>query len=302
MISIITPTYNRRHLLSAAYQSLLRQNNKDFVWIIVDDGSPDDTQVLCRTWIEEQKISIVYERQENGGVNRARNRGIELAQGELILYLDDDDYLSDDAVDTIYHYWQTIKDNPKIVGFLFLSGYQSTGEVVGTRFRDEVSINNYIKIYYWDKVKGDKTIVHKTEIQKKFPFPVFEGEKFAPEAIMYDRIAREYDHLCVNKVLQYKEYIEDGITKNMYPEAEMIKGLLACHYERIDKAFPCRIQHRSLRKWLRLKLRTNTSLSSAFRESKCFWSCLLNLPIVLAKILLIRAGKKLGISKMQKYI
>lgn len=302
MISIITPIYNRRHLLDAAYQSLLRQSNKDFEWIVIDDGSTDAADELCQTWIGEQKISIVYERQENGGVNRARNHGIELAQGELIMLLDDDDYLSDDAVDTIYRYWHTINDNSKIAGFLFLSGYQSNGEVIGTCFGDDVSINNYIKVYCRDKIKGDKTIVHKTEIQKKFPFPVFEGEKFAPEAIMFDRIAKEYDYLCVNKILQYKEYLDKGLSNNMYPESEMINGLLAFHYGRTDKAFPFRTRWRHLRKWLRLKLCMNTSLFSVFCESKCFWVCLLNFPIVLTQILLIRIGKKLGISKVQKYI
>jgi glycosyltransferase involved in cell wall biosynthesis len=302
MLSIITPTYNRCHLLGAIYQSLLRQSNKDFVWIIIDDGSTDNTQDVCQAMIDEQKIKIVYERQENGGVNRARNRGVELAQGELITSIDSDDYFSDDAVETIYHYWQTIKDNPKIACICFLNGYQGTGKIVGTLFPNgDVSINNYTKLYYWDKVTGDKTGATKTEILRRFPFPVFEGEKFAPEEISFNRAAKEYDLLCVNKIIKYVEYLEEGITKTGYPESEIVTGLLTCNNEKIDKAFPYRVRSKSMKNWLWLKLQVNkTPLLSTIRESKSFWLCLVNLPRVWAKMLKYRVRKKLGINKAKK--
>jgi len=272
MISIITPTYNRGHLINNAYQSLLRQSNKHFVWIIIDDGGTDGTQALCRSWIMEEKIKIFYERQENGGVNRARNRGVELAQDGLALFLDDDDYLGNDAVSTVYHHWGAIKDNPKIAGILFLSGCQKTGEVIGRPFQNDVLTNNYIR--HRKHISGDKAVVHKTEIQRKYPFPVFDGEIFAPEDIMYNRIAKEYDYLCVNKILQYKEYLEDGITRNMYPESKMISGLLTYNYERIDKAFPFHIKRKSMQKWIALKLKTKASLFSIFREAPYPLLCL----------------------------
>jgi glycosyltransferase involved in cell wall biosynthesis len=299
-ISIITPTYNRAHLLGVAYQSLLRQDSKDFEWIIIDDGGADNTQDIVRSWIEEGKINIIYERQQNGGVNRARNRGIELAQGELCLFLDDDDYLSDDAVSTVYRHGQTIRDNPRIAGLLFLSGYQKTGKVIGQPFRSDVSINNYIRLYFWDKIDGDRLAVHKTEIQKKYPFPAFAGEKFAPEGIMFARMAKEHDYLCVNSILLFKEYLEDGITINRYSESETIIGELSWHYERMDKAFPFSIRNKSVRRWLRLKLQTKASLFSIFRESNCFWLCLANLPGALANMLLMWCRKKLGVVKSKR--
>ncbi len=283
MLSIVTPTYNRGHLLNAAYQSLLRQDNKDFEWIVIDDGSTDNTEALFRAWMEEKKIKILYERQENGGVNRARNRGIELAQGEMILYLDSDDYLSDDAVSTINHHWESIKDNTKVVGLLFLSGNQETKKIIGKPFRNDVSINNYINFYWREKIGGDKTVVHKTDIQRKYLFPVFDGEKFAVEGIMYVRIAKEYDYLCVNKILQYKEYLEDGITRKGYPEPEMLMGLLAYRYELTDKAFPFRTRKNSMRKWIRLKRQTKASWVSIFQEAKCFWLCCLCVPMALIR-------------------
>ena len=285
MLSIITPTYNRGHLLDNAYQSLLRQDNKNFVWIIIDDGGTDNTEAVCRSWIEEGKIKILYERQENGGVNRARNRGVELALGEILLYLDDDDYLSDDAVSTVYHHWETIKDNSKIVGMLFLSGKQETGEIIGQSFHSDVSINNYINIYYRERIKGDKTVVHKTEVQRNYPFPAFDGERFAPEGIMFNRISKEYDYLCVNKILQYKEYLENGITKSGYPESEIMKGLLTLHYEQTDKIFPYHIRRRSMRMWIALKLLSKTPLLSVFRESKKPLLCLVCFPRALVKFL-----------------
>ena len=283
MLSIVTPTYNRGYLLDAAYQSLLRQCNKDFEWIVIDDGSVDNTEAVVLAWIEEGKIRIVYERQENGGINRARNRGIELAQGEMILYLDSDDYLSDDAVSTIYYHWEAIRDNPKIVGFFFFAGCQKTKEIIGKPFRSDVSINNYINIYYREKVSGDKTVVHKTDIQRKYPFPVFDREKFAPEAIMFGRIAKEYDYLCVNKIIKYVEYLEDGITKNGYPESEILTGLLTWRYEQTDENFPYHVQKHAMRKWIRLKRQTKASWISIFRETKNLWLCCLCIPRALIR-------------------
>jgi glycosyltransferase involved in cell wall biosynthesis len=282
MLSIITPTYNRRHLLDAIYQSLLKQCDKNFVWIIIDDGSTDNTETIVRTWIEEGKINIIYERQENGGVNRARNRGVELVQGEMILYLDSDDYLSDDAVSTVYHHWESIKDNPKIAGILFLTECRTTNKIIGQPFSSDISTNNYINFTYVDKNTGDKTVVHKTEIQRKYPFPHFDGEKFAPEGIMYHRIAKEYDYLCANKILQYKEYLEDGITKN-YSESEMPAGLLTYHHERTDEIFPYRIRAQSMRKWIRLKRQVKASWLSIFREAKSFWLCCICIPRALIR-------------------
>ena len=67
MITVFTPTYNRCDTLKRLYKSLLNQNCKDFCWLIVDDGSADDTQKLVSKWIDENKISIRYYRQENQG-------------------------------------------------------------------------------------------------------------------------------------------------------------------------------------------------------------------------------------------
>ncbi|MCL2305497.1 MAG: hypothetical protein FWC43_09155, partial [Planctomycetaceae bacterium] len=156
-------------------------------------------------------------------------------------------------------------------------------KIIGKPFRNDVSINNYINFYWREKIGGDKTVVHKTDIQRKYLFPVFDGEKFAVEGIMYVRIAKEYDYLCVNKILQYKEYLEDGITRKGYPEPEMLMGLLAYRYELTDKAFPFRTRKNSMRKWIRLKRQTKASWVSIFQEAKCFWLCCLCVPMALIR-------------------
>jgi len=101
MITILTPTYNRKHTLRRAYDSLINQTNKDFEWLVIDDGSKDDTKELIDEFISENKITIKYFFKENGGKHTALNFGTNKAKGELVLILDSDDYLSNDAIELV---------------------------------------------------------------------------------------------------------------------------------------------------------------------------------------------------------
>lgn len=118
-ITIITPTYNRADLLPRLYESLCGQSSKDFEWMVIDDGSQDDTEALMRHYSHENKISILYEKQQNAGKHTALNRGIAKITSELTFIVDSDDYLTSDAVEIILSYHEKYHDTDKLCGYSF---------------------------------------------------------------------------------------------------------------------------------------------------------------------------------------
>jgi len=210
MITIFTPTYNRSYLLSDVYKSLCIQNFSDFEWIIVDDGSTDDTENTVNTFIQEGKIKISYVKQVNRGKHFAINRGVSEAKGELFLILDSDDRLPNDSLEIIDFYFQEIKNDPKIAGVAGRRNYDD-GKIVGTS-NFTVLKTNSIDIRYKYNVTGDLVEVFKTQVLKEFPFPEIEGEKFCPEALLWNRISEKYDLLFFNKGIYTTQYLPDGLT------------------------------------------------------------------------------------------
>ncbi len=215
MLTVLTPAYNRAYIMHNAYESLKRQSCFDFEWIIVDDGSSDNTEELCQKWIaEENEFSIKYYKQQNGGKHRAVNFGVSVSNGEYILILDSDDYLTDNAVERIMYWLGTIKDKADIAGVVGLRGHED-GTALGNALPSE-----YLDITSLQRKKyglmSDKAEVYSKEIMTKYPFPEFEGEKFLGEAASWDRIARDGHKLrYFNEIIYMCEYIEDGLTKNL---------------------------------------------------------------------------------------
>ena len=209
--TIFTPTYNRKELLTNLYESLKKQAYKDFEWIIVDDGSSDGTELSVRQFLDEKILNIKYFYKENGGKQRAYNYGVEKARGELFICLDSDDKYVDNALETILKYWKKYENNREIAGMGYLSIYEN-GEVIGTKFPKDEMIATQFDIYNKYKVKGDKGLMFRTKILKQFPFPVFKGEKFTTEAVVYNRISEKYKMLYINEKIEIKEYQGDGLT------------------------------------------------------------------------------------------
>lgn len=215
MITILTPTYNRAYILHKAYNSLKQQTLFDFEWIIVDDGSSDETEKLVKSWIKSNNsFDIVYHKQKNGGKHRAVNNGVKLSKYDYIMILDSDDYLTDDAVEKVHYWISTISNSSEIVGVAGFRGYENgttLGKSLPRRYIDITSLQR--KKY---KLMSDKVEVYKTEIMKKFPFPEFEGENFLRESASWDRIAQAgYKLRYFNEIIYICEYIEDGLTKNV---------------------------------------------------------------------------------------
>ncbi len=214
MITVFTPTYNRAYLLSNLYESLAVQTCKDFEWIIVDDGSTDDTESLVKQWLPQADFSIRYKKTANGGKQRAVNCGVQMAKGDCFWIVDSDDTLTENAVETAYKWFETIKDNQGFAGIAGLRGY-SMEQIIGSTFEGE-----YLDITCLERdkhnVKGDKSEIFYTDILKKFPFPEFEGEKFVPEALVYNRIAMAgYRMRWFNEIVYIGDYLPDGYSKNV---------------------------------------------------------------------------------------
>ena len=209
--TIFTPTYNRADLLKKLYESLKNQSFKNFEWLIVDDGSTDNTYETIQEFQKENIIDIRYIKKENGGKQRAYNVGVENAKGELFICLDSDDIYVENGLEIILKYWEKYSDDKKIAGMGYLSVYPN-GEIIGVKFPKDEMISNQFEIYYDYKVSGDKGLMFRTEVLKSYKFPEIDGEKFVTEAVVYNRISQTYKILFVNEKIEIKEYHEDGLT------------------------------------------------------------------------------------------
>lgn len=214
MITIFTPTYNRAYSLTKLYETICAQTYKDFEWLIVDDGSFDNTEDLISGFIEERRIAIRYIKQLNGGKHRAINRGVLEARGDIFMIADSDDYLIPESLFIIKDFFRIIEKDNNYAGVCGLMCYPS-GEIIGTGLNQDTIITTALDIRMKYKVKGDLCEIFKTEILKNFPFPEYENEKFCPEALVWYRIAERYNLLYFNQVIYVREYLPGGLTSKM---------------------------------------------------------------------------------------
>ena len=219
-ISILTPTYNRGKLLLPLYDSLKNLTFKDFEWLIVDDGSEDDTEQYALSWIahniQNAEFPIRYIKKSNGGKHTAINRGVREANGELILILDSDDTLPSDSLATIAQYYEQCKGYKDCAGVCGLMAHHD-GQLIGTGFPKDPMYESALLFRYAEKgnVTGDLLEVYKTSVMREFPFPEIENEKFCPESLVWNRIANKYKLFCFNKVIYYRDYLEGGLTSKI---------------------------------------------------------------------------------------
>lgn len=213
-ITILTPTYNRASLLPRLFDSLRCQTNKDFEWIVVDDGSTDDTREVVANLKEKcgGAFPMGYVYKANGGKHMAINIGAERARGELLFIADSDDLLTDDALETVANSWHDISDDKSFAGIAGLDITMDTREVIGSGLPQEHIDCNAIDIRYRHHVTGDMKEVFRTEVLREFPFPEFVGERFCPEQLVWFRMARRYRLRYINKPIYIADYQPDGIT------------------------------------------------------------------------------------------
>lgn len=217
MITVFTPSYNRRKELENLYNSLLKQKNVDFEWLIVDDGSSDDTKKYVNSLKKINKININYIYKKNGGKQSAYNRGLDEAKGDIFLCIDSDDVFMDNVLGVIENDFKKIVNDDDICGMAYAQSYISDkSKVIGSLFPEDDMIDTYFNIYHKQNVTGDKLIVLKTSVAKEYYFPLIEGEKFVPEALIFNRIALKYKLKCSNRLVACKEYLEGGYSNNYF--------------------------------------------------------------------------------------
>lgn len=214
--TVFTPTYNRAYTLSRVYQSLLNQTYRDFEWLIVDDGSTDNTQKLIKKWQQEEKLTIRYVWQQNTGKPGAWNRGVQEARGELFLTFDSDDACLPEALERFKYHWDSIPQDKKeqFSGVTVLCKNQD-GQVVGGLFPQDILDTTCYEVETKYKLNQEKWGFHTTAIMQQFPFPQIQSEKFISESIVWNRISRHYLTRFVNEQLRiYYQNHSDSISKN----------------------------------------------------------------------------------------
>ena len=216
MITLFTPTYNRAHLLSRLYNSILMQDVIDVEWLIVDDGSIDDTEALIENFKKESIINIRYYKKSNGGKHTAINFGLQYAKGELFFIIDSDDVLAENALKIIKTHYQSIKNNDKICGIVGLSQYIDKQEIVGDYFLKNDWEVSFADIYLKYHLKGNKTVAFKTEVLRKYSFPEKQRIRFVFEAVVWHEMSKKYNVLALNKIVQFVEYQKSGVSDSSF--------------------------------------------------------------------------------------
>lgn len=211
--TVFTPTYNRAKTLVRVYECLLSQTFRDFEWLIVDDGSTDETDDLIRHWRAERKLDIAHVSQRNAGKHVAFNRGVERARGELFLPLDSDDTCVPSALGRFLHYWEDIPAaSRRTFSGITCHCMDEHGRRIGDVFPHDV-VDAWPEEFLckW-RISGEKWGFHRTDVLREFPFPEIPGEKFVPEGLIWNRIGRRYKMRFVNEALRVYKALPDGLS------------------------------------------------------------------------------------------
>ena len=215
-ITLFTPTYNRAYIINRLYESGKRQTYRDFEWIIIDDGSSDNTEEIVKKWINDNNdFPIRFYKVKNGGKCRAINKALDLANGELFFIMDSDDYLTDNALERVVYWENTIKDKNDFCGIVGNRGTSETyspNRPLGAKYRD---CNVFVRYpeYTNDVVDGEHAGVWYTEIHRKYKYPEFEGENFMTPCIPWNRMANDgYKVRIFDEIIWVCNYLEDGLT------------------------------------------------------------------------------------------
>lgn len=219
MLTVFTPTFNRAECLKKGYEALCRQTCKEFVWLVVDDGSTDQTRSLVEQWSRQEKgFEVRYIYKENGGLHTGYNVAIANIDTELSVCIDSDDYMPDDAVEKILTFWKK-EGSDKYAGIAALDAFED-GTIIGDPFPKQKSINILdVSLGKYHYKNGDRKLVVRTALYKEVaPMPSYENEKNFNPHLMHLQISEKYDFLIYNTVLCVVEYQEDGMSNGIFKQ------------------------------------------------------------------------------------
>jgi glycosyltransferase involved in cell wall biosynthesis len=207
-LTIFTPTYNRAEKLNRVYESLKKQTCFDFEWLIVDDGSNDNTSEVVSEFLKNDFFPVQYIKQNNGGKHRAYNRGLKEANGNYFFCLDSDDFLDNDAVKDIL---ELADGKNGVISYKI----DEKGNLLSNEISNLNCCMNFQELQSSFGSIGEVSIAFPTKIAKKYTFPEFDGEKFVTEAVVYDRLDLELKYHILPRVTTICEYQEDGLSNNL---------------------------------------------------------------------------------------
>ena len=214
-VTIVTPTYNRGYIIHRLIASVLQQTDDNFKWIVIDDGSSDNTEAIFRDFQKGYPaFSFMYVKTENGGKQRAINLAVTMVDTEYVFIVDSDDYLVPDTIGRINQWINDKEINEKYAGVSGVKGFDPQTPVSGKEIH---FASGYVDATNLERGKyglsADMAEVYKTDILRKYPFEVFPGEKFVPEATVWDRIAKDgYKLRWHEDIIYICEYLPDGLT------------------------------------------------------------------------------------------
>lgn len=263
LITVFTPTYNRAKLLPRLHKSLQEQTKKNFEWLIVDDGSTDNTKKIIETTIEKNKdkFPIRYFYKQNGGKHTAINYGVKKAKGELFLILDSDDSLPNYSLENIQNAYKKGKEKENFGGVCGLMGHHN-GNRIGCGFPTKVLYANTIELRYKFHITGDLSEVFRTRVLKENPFPEIIGEKFCPEILLWNRIAKKYKLYCFSDIIYFRDYLDGGLTDRIV-EIRMKSPItsMMCYAEMLDLNIPFKDKIKAAINYWRFRLCYNGNSS-----------------------------------------
>ena len=281
--SVITPTYNRSHFIHRVYQSLYNQTFQDFEWIVINDGSTDDTDKIVSQLIHEAPFPIQYVYQKHSGLHVSRNKGIAMARGYLSVFLDDDDVLLPHALERFWYWWNQIPQaqQDKFAGVTALCADLVTGEIIGDRFPQDMMVANNVQMFGVLRIRGDKARCFRTEVLRAYPWPTDIGS-YVTAALVYNRISKSYLLLFVNEVLMLKQVgtTHPRIThkkKQLLAKSPYATRLYFKEY--LEHPLPLLERLRALAHYVRYSFHGNISLCKQIAESPYKLLCLFALPV-----------------------
>lgn len=219
MFTVFTPTYNRKETLTRLYNSLICQNDPELVWLVIDDGSSDDTEKLINKFKKGKKIIIEYIFKENGGKMSAVNIAHQKCHTKYMITIDSDDMMNEGFIDRIKKDIQYVENEKDIAGIVYLAS-NTNGNVVGSKLPPDKTICKFYDIYNKYKCSGDKCIVWKSDVLKNYSYPLIDNEKFVPDGYLMLQISKDYSVMTMNYVGTIVEYLDSGYSNNYF---ELVK-------------------------------------------------------------------------------
>lgn len=210
MLTIFTSSFNRAHTLPRLHESLKGQTDKNFEWIIINDGSTDNTDDIVEQFIRVGAVDIVYRATRNGGKMRAINQAVKLARGHFFFIVDSDDYVTSDCVEKIS---KVIAQVPDYIGAIVFRRHDLARHAENRCFARYTFDATPVEAYFIDKI-ADRAEVIRTRLLAENSFPEIKGEKFVPEGYVWNKIGNSNKFRYIDEPIYLFEYLDDGYTRN----------------------------------------------------------------------------------------